>query len=200
MFLTLSCHYNKPHVINYDINGNPIITDEFKITFLNEVLDDTSHINFKRYNDPYIYITNVEGKSYPTKINGTLKYPTITEYLSITLKSKDTAFLRNQIINKLNNQKLINFGFKSINQDKLTTYHFNNNDLKIEYHVSEDSLLKVEKLLKSDGILYLSTPIFNKELNLAYMEAEHGPTGEHLVFEKENNKWVTKLILSEWIK
>lgn len=187
-------------MLNYDSNGNPIITNRFKLDFINEVLDDTSQVNLKWYKNPYIYIKNVEIKNYPIKIKGILKYPSETESLSNHFKSKDTVFIRNQISNKLQNQNLIDYGLKSVNQDKLTNYKFDDNGLEIEYLVSEDSILKVEKLLKSDGILYLSTPIFNKKLNLAYMETEHGPTGEHLVFEKKNNKWVTKSILSQWIR
>jgi hypothetical protein len=54
--------------------------------------------------------------------------------------------------------------------------------------------------MKKDGMLYLSGPIFNEKLNLAYLEIEHGVTGDYIIFENKAGEWITKSVINSWIR
>ncbi|MFC4740221.1 hypothetical protein ACFO3U_09480 [Flavobacterium ponti] len=49
-------------------------------------------------------------------------------------------------------------------------------------------------------LLTISKPLFNKQQNLAYIRFQRGFGGETVLFEKKNNKWKFKEILSSWVE
>jgi hypothetical protein len=199
--LSLSCKKNKDELINYDSNGNPIITKKYKLDFITEVLDDTSNINVRGYKNPYLFITSIATKHHiPIKLNDSLRFLKQIEYLSLHLETKDSLFIKNQLSNKIGIERIKKLGFKTVNWDNLINYHFDDEDKNIEYLVSEDSISKIENLMKKDGILYLSGPIFNEKLNLAYIEVDHGVTGKSILFEKKSDDWKTKAVINSWIR
>lgn len=183
-----------------DNEGKPIITNQFKFDFINKILKDTSQLNMNLYNESFIFMLNLDKKVYNVKNDLSIKHLNEIQFLSLHLKSNDTIFIRKQLLENIENEDLIKSGIKSLNWDELIDYHFDDNDLDIEYFVSQDSINKVETLLKDKGILYLSTPIFNSDLNLAYLEMEHGVTGESIIFARKHNRWITKYVTNEWIR
>ncbi|WP_299275732.1 hypothetical protein [uncultured Psychroserpens sp.] len=200
LLLLYSCNNTHRDQLDFDEYRKPIVSNNFKLDFLKVILEDTSQVKPKWYKDPYIFISNIEKKDDPTKIDTTLKFLNEVEYLSFHLRTEDTSFIKHQLNNKIVTEDLIDYGFKTVNWTNLVDYHFENTDLDTEYFVSKDSIETIENLLKENGILYLSSPVFNNKLNLAYIETSHGITGEHILFEKKNDKWITKLVISQWIK
>lgn len=200
MITTYSCNKKKNLGLELDNEVKPIITNQFKIDFINKILKDTSQLNMNLYNESFIFMLNLDKKVYTVKNNLSIKHLNEIQFLSLHLKSNDTIFIRKQLLENIENEDLIKSGIKSLNWDELIDYHFDDNDLDIEYFVSQDSINKVETLLKDKGILYLSTPIFNSDLNLAYLEMEHGVTGESIIFARKHNRWITKYVTNEWIR
>lgn len=200
LITTYSCNKKKNLGLELDNEVKPIITNQFKIDFINKILKDTSQLNMNLYNESFIFMLNLDKKVYTVKNNLSIKHLNEIQFLSLHLKSNDTIFIRKQLLENIENEDLIKSGIKSLNWDELIDYHFDDNDLDIEYFVSQDSINKVETLLKDKGILYLSTPIFNSDLNLAYLEMEHGVTGESIIFARKHNRWITKYVTNEWIR
>ena len=195
----MSCEKKKAE-LDYNENGFPIITNSFKLDFIKEFLNDTSLAKYKRYSEPYVFMVNDDNKIYTIKENSKIQNLTKTDYISLKLKIQDISFIYEQLSEDLKNENLIAHGLRSLNWDKLVDYHFENTNLGIEYFVSQDSIAKVEESLKDNGILYLSTPIFNKTLDLAFMDIEGSVTGETIIFKKIEDRWSVKEITNEWIR
>ncbi|WP_417871043.1 hypothetical protein [Winogradskyella sp.] len=195
----LSCEKKKAE-LDYNENGFPIITNSFKLDFIKEFLNDTSLAKYKRYSEPYVFMVNDDNKIYTITENSKIQNLTKTDYISLKLKIQDISFIYEQLSEDLKNENLIAHGLRSLNWDKLVDYHFENTNLGIEYFVSQDSIAKVEESLKDNGILYLSTPIFNKTLDLAFMDIEGSVTGETIIFKKIEDRWSVKEITNEWIR
>jgi len=195
----LSCEKKKAELY-YNENGFPIITNSFKLDFIKEFLNDTSLAKYKRYSEPYVFMVNDDNKIYTITENSKIQNLTKTDYISLKLKIQDISFIYEQLSEDLKNENLIAHGLRSLNWDKLIDYHFENTNLGIEYFVSQDSIAKVEESLKDNGILYLSTPIFNKTLDLAFMDIEGSITGETIIFKKIEDRWSVKEITNEWIR
>lgn len=195
----LSCEKKKTE-LDYNENGFPIITNSFKLDFIKEFLNDTSLTKYKRYSEPYVFMVNDDNKIYTITENSKIQNLKKTDYISLKLKIQDFSFINEQLSEDLKNENLIAHGLRSLNWDKLVDYHFENTNLGIEYFVSQDSIAKVEESLKDNGILYLSTPIFNKTLDLAFMDIEGSVTGETIIFKKIEDRWSVKEITNEWIR
>ncbi|MEF3077501.1 hypothetical protein [Winogradskyella poriferorum] len=195
----MSCEKKKAELY-YNENGFPIITNSFKLDFIKEFLNDTSLAKYKRYSEPYVFMVNDDNKIYTITENSKIQNLTKTDYISLKLKIQDISFIYEQLSEDLKNENLIAHGLRSLNWDKLIDYHFENTNLGIEYFVSQDSIAKVEESLKDNGILYLSTPIFNKTLDLAFMDIEGSITGETIIFKKIEDRWSVKEITNEWIR
>ncbi|WP_299096432.1 hypothetical protein [uncultured Winogradskyella sp.] len=195
----MSCEKKKAE-LDYNENGFPIITNSFKLDFIKEFLNDTSLAKYKRYSEPYVFMVNDDNKIYTITENSKIQNLTKTDYISLKLKIQDISFIYEQLSEDLKNENLIAHGLRSLNWDKLVDYHFENTNLGIEYFVSQDSIAKVEESLKDNGILYLSTPIFNKTLDLAFMDIEGSVTGETIIFKKIEDRWSVKEITNEWIR
>lgn len=195
----MSCEKKKAE-LDYNENGFPIITNSFKLDFIKEFLNDTSLAKYKRYSEPYVFMVNDDNKIYTITENSKIQNLTKTDYISLKLKIQDISFIYEQLSEDLKNENIIAHGLRSLNWDKLVDYHFENTNLGIEYFVSQDSIAKVEESLKDNGILYLSTPIFNKTLDLAFMDIEGSVTGETIIFKKIEDRWSVKEITNEWIR
>jgi hypothetical protein len=195
----LSCEKKKAE-LDYNENGFPIITNSFKLDFIKEFLNDTSLAKYKRYSEPYVFMVNDDNKIYTITESSKIQNLTKTDYISLKLKIQDISFINEQLSEDLKNENLIAHGLRSLNWDKLVDYHFENTNLGIEYFVSQDSIAKVEESLKDNGILYLSTPVFNETLDLAFIDIEGSVTGETIIFKKIEDRWSVKEITNEWIR
>jgi len=190
---------------NYKIiDGNIIdidnlLTSDFKLNFLNKILSDT--IDLKIIDSKRILISDYPKMSPPILnwyTNGEELAPPIrvthSQLISKYLKEKDTLFIQKQFRDN-----------KKLNLSELTKYGFKMFDLK--NHQKSDSLYKLIRKhykkvgLKNYGDLFLiSKPIFNKQLNSAYLRVQYGVTGYTYEIKKVNGKWEKKIELLSWIE
>lgn len=174
------------------------ITDEFKLEFLTQILSDSSKSRLLL--DKRELISNLPAKV-PPQLPIDPKNPNQTishfEFISDTLKINDIDFVRKQFReNKdFDISRLEKNGFKVIDVEKY-----------IENEIQWDSIDKIaekyyeeNKMIYSYSFLQITKPIFNKELNLAYVRFSHGSGGMTRIYEKQNGIWRMKYQFDEWI-
>lgn len=175
------------------------INDEFKLDFLNQILSDSS--KSRLLFDKKELISNLSINIPPT-LPKDIKNPKQTishsEFISDTLRINDTDFVKGQF--KKN---------KDFDISKIKQYGFNIIDIKqyTENEIAWDSINNIaEKYYKKNSleniysILYITKPIFNKELNLAYVRIRQGSGGMTRIYEKQNEIWKVKYELDEWVE
>lgn len=173
------------------------IKSEDKIDFLNEILSDT--INLKIINSKNQLISNYPFFP-PPRLPMDEKNPTHSishyEYISDTLKIDDISFVRKQAKSN-NNFKLdllSHYGFKILDVEtyfKQKISHDSVREIAHEYNKKHDNV---------HSFLVISKPIFNKDMNLAYIRLMQGYGGETVILEKRNGKWMKKNVIDDWIE
>lgn len=180
-------------MLNYDSNRNPIITEKFKLEFLNEVLKDSIILRGK-YQNALIFnkeITNTE-RLVRSKIKGKVETKSDIQIISLTLNEKDTSFVYNQYLDKeFNIENLKPFGYKVIDWKNIRkNIYIGDSLVEEQVFVAKDSLDNIYHYLEKNSSISLSKPIFNKLLNKAYIEVDFSYYhGSGYLFEKTNNMW-----------
>ncbi len=175
------------------------ITNEFKLDFLTQILSDSS--NSRLLFDKRELISNwpillppqlpIDPKKRTRKISH-------FEFISDTLKINDIEFVREQFRENedFNISKLEKNGFKIIDVEK-----FREN--KIEWdsiHKIAKKYYEENKMIDFYSFLNITKPIFNKELNLAYVRIRYGSGGMTRIYEKQNGIWRMKYKFDEWVE
>jgi len=184
--------------IEKKIVETPIITNEFKLEFLNDILNNKNDsLIYPFEKEPYIdywpYKNN--GNRHDIRLNKIVgRDANFVEYLDFIFKENDTSYISNQLKSN-KNLKISNlsmFGHKSI--DWNTIRYFDRNDRKINI-VSEDSIERLISTIKESGQLNLSKLVFNKKLNKAYISINYyGRVTTEVFYHKENEKWIAKKV------
>ena len=201
--MSLSCKNSENEILNNtdnaEIENIPIITNKFKIEFLNEILKDTSIYNLRHYKNPYIFQHSYyRDETRPNVKNGHLENISLSKFISIYLKIKDTSFVSKQLdsLNIMDMGKLKDYGFKFIDWEKLKKYNYTTESLIVENLVSNDSIEKLEKAIEVDKIIWLTKPVFNKRVNKAYIEVGNSIYWSNaLLYEKKKDKWVFNKVI-----
>ncbi|MFB9054621.1 hypothetical protein ACFFVB_16150 [Formosa undariae] len=175
------------------------ITDEFKLEFLTQILSDSSKTRIL-FNKKEL-ISNLSINIPPT-LPVDLKNPKQTishsEFISDTLKINDIDFVKGQF------QKNKDFDISKIKE-----YGFNVIDIKkyTDNEIEWDSINKIAEKYYAENsleniysVLYITKPIFNKELNLAYVRIRQGSGGMTRIYEKKNRIWKLKYELDNWVE
>lgn len=190
VFIFISCK-KEPH-------KDKSISDKFKLEFMNEIFSDS--LNQRYFFKNKSLISNFPAIS-PIDPSNDIQYPeielnSVIKYISHYLKTKDTLFILQQIRQN-----------KNFNYDQLTNYDYNLFDYKncINNHIKLDSIYKLVAIeckkfnFKSkSSIIFVSTPIFNKELNLAFIRFRDFGGGESVIFKKNKNKWEFQQKIEIW--
>lgn len=175
------------------------ITDEFKLEFLTQILSDNSKTRIL-FNKKEL-ISNLSINIPPT-LPVDLKNPKQTishsEFISDTLKINDIDFVKGQF------QKNKDFDISKIKE-----YGFNVIDIKkyTDNEIEWDSINKIAEKYYAENsleniysVLHITKPIFNKELNLAYVRIRQGSGGMTRIYEKKNGIWKLKYELDNWVE
>jgi hypothetical protein len=174
------------------------IENEVKAEFLNEILSDT--INLKLLPDQNIMISDFNFlPNFPQSvpINGEYAKVTEIEFLSHHLKENDTVFIKRQIkSNKdFNLTDLSKFGYRILNTSEL---------LKNGNSVYELSSIVLKNQTETDTLyngyfMLIDKPIFNKDLDKAYLSVNGLHSGTEYIFTKENGSW-SKNEIGSWVE
>jgi len=161
------------------------LNEKFKLDFLSQILSDST--DFKLLKKPNRFISNYFDLS-PQFENDSLII-SHSEYISQILEINDVDFVKEQI--KQN---------ENFNYDKLADYGFNILDVKglIEKGVTGQKIINYTEEKNNYGLLMISVPIFNKDLNRAYIRL-YDFEGETIVFERINNKWKIKDRIDKYV-
>jgi hypothetical protein len=170
------------------------ITNEFRLQFLNEILSDT--VNIKLLNSKNDLISNRNSLPPPSFENSSVNKE--SHYISELLEIRDTLFVQKQF--ELNPtfsfDDLSKFGFNVFDVNSMHKsgkgYYSVLNEVNLYY--------KGCKECKSDCLLVLSKPIFNKNRNKAYLRYGCGSDGRTLIFSKENNVWEIEKEIDIWVE
>jgi len=182
-----SCNFQQERICNDKI----AISDSIRINFLNQILSDTSKSSlfFNKNN----YITNVPAFPPPylpiSKFNPKRSI-THTKYISMLLNETDSCFIKKQ------RKENLNFRF-----EELGKYNFKILDVKTMQSngLRIDSILSYTKAHGEYGFLSITPPIFNKEIDRAYVRIAYFG-GETIIFKKVRGKWIKEKSLDVWIE
>ncbi|CAL2101522.1 conserved protein of unknown function [Tenacibaculum sp. 190130A14a] len=175
------------------------ITDEFKLEFLTQILLDSS--KSRLLFDKRELISNLPAMvppKLPIDPNSSSRTISHSEFISDTLKINDIDFVRKQFReNKdFDISTIGKNGFKVIDVEKYR-----------ENEVQWDSINKIadkyyeeNKMIDFYSFLHITKPIFNKELNLAYVRISLGFGGMTRIYEKQNGIWQMKYEFDNWIE
>jgi len=191
----------KSHRSDVKIHNLELTTfnDSVKLEFLNQILSDTSKT--KLIFDKKELISNIPSlvpPILPIDINNPKKTISHANFISDTLKINDIEFVKNQMVEN-----------KQFDLSRISELGFNIIDIKAhsKQGISLDSIDKLaekyyieNKIPKYSSILYISKPIFNKELNLAYIRIRHGSGGKTRMYEKLDERWNLKYEFGEWVE
>lgn len=203
ILLSFSCknsEANKPilYIEEKEIE-TPIITDEFKLKFLNDILSNKNDsLLFPIEKEPYI-------NYWPYKYNGNRndirlnvivgKDANFVEYLDFIFKEKDTTYISNQLKSNKNLKisNLSKFGHKSI--DWNTIWYFDKNNKRVNI-VSEDSIKRLYSEIKTSDQINLSKLVFNKKLDKAHISINYYVRHtKEVLYTKENGRWKAEKVL-----
>lgn len=172
-----------------------VITDKFKLEFLNEILSDTTELKILYTKSQLISNAGFGGMTPPfLPINPKNSRKTIShmKFISDSLKVADTMFIRNQILDNVN-----------LDLNQLENYGFKVFDLKSKLENNEPYTAIIDSInegTENYGILKFNKPIFNKDKNLAYLMVEQGSGGETLILELVDGKWKKKNQFGDWVE
>lgn len=168
------------------------ISDEYKLEFLNEILRDTSFSFTEKdmiSNYPLLTPMLHKGNSFVSE--------SPAERIAKWLIMSDTTYVKSQAkknknldLKKLEEYGLSVFDYKALVKDSIPYS-------KIRETIRSENIKR--NLNEYQGLINVSKPIFNKDLNLAYIRFGGGCTGEpQYIFEKKQNGW-EKHNLDHWI-
>ena len=175
------------------------ITDEFKLEFLTQILSDSS--KSRLLYDKRELISNLPAMvppQLPIDPNNSSRTISHFEFISDTLKINDIDFVRKQFIeNKdFDISTIEKNGFKVIDVEK-----YRENEIQWDsINKIADKYYEENKMIDFYSFLHITKPIFNKELNLAYVRFRHGSGGMTRIYEKQNGIWEMKYEFDEWIE
>ena len=170
---------------------NIVISDSIRIDFFNQILSDTTKFNL--YFNRKEFISNIPllpPPYLPTSKSNSKRSITEAKYISILLNEPDSLFIKKQ------RKENLNFHF-----EELSRYNFKILDVKdmLKNGVGRDSILNYTKANGEYGFLSITPPIFNKEVDRAYVRVAYFG-GETIIFKRINNKWIKEKSLDEWIE
>jgi hypothetical protein len=175
------------------------ISEQFKLEFLNEILSDTIDIKIIESKEQLISNSPTIPPPFYLEINP--ENPKVTfsfaKFISDTLKIYDTTFVKNQSKsnNSLNLNELTKYGFRIFDMESAINEQKENGYFLIDSKI--DSLNKGKNSYK---YLSITKPIFNKELNLAFIRVAQGYGGNTIILKKENGKWKRKYTVGGWVE
>ncbi|WP_452221690.1 hypothetical protein [Lacinutrix salivirga] len=200
--MSFSCKKEKEEVVVEEI-VTPIITEEFKINFLNDILSnkEDEYLYPYEYKNPYLMFqtfeyTGNEDVIYHKKMG---KPSTFPEFINSYFKSTDTTFIINQLKGNLTLDvyQLSEKGYNIVDWDKIINYDDNYKEIKL---VSNDSIKKLRDDYEREGQLMLGKPIFNKKLNKAHISMGYFMShGFDIIYKKENDNWVFEKTIMEYV-
>ncbi|RBW62500.1 hypothetical protein DS884_02550 [Tenacibaculum sp. E3R01] len=120
------------------------------------------------------------------------------EFISDTLKINDIDFVRKQVRENKNFDisTIEKNGFKVIDVEK-----YRENEIQWDsINKIADKYYEENKMIDFYSFLHVTKPIFNKELNLAYVRFRSGSGGMTRIYEKQNGIWQMKYEFDEWIE
>ncbi|WP_152973285.1 hypothetical protein [Lacinutrix mariniflava] len=201
ILLISSCKEEKQQTV--EEVERPIITDKFKLEFLNDILSnkEDEYLYPYDYKKPYLMFNSIEykGNKDVAYIAALGKPSTLPEYVNHFFKENDTVYIINQIKDNynLNVFQLSKYGHNIIDWSKVRYTDKNSKEVRL---ISEDSIQKLITDNEKEGQLMLSKPIFNKKLNKAYVSVGYFMShGYDLLYVKENSNWKFVKILNQYV-
>ncbi|WP_152971425.1 hypothetical protein [Lacinutrix algicola] len=201
ILLISSCNEEKQQTL--EEVERPIITDKFKLKFLNDILSnkEDEYLYPYDYKKPYLMFNSIEykGNKDVAYIAALGKPSTLPEYINHFFKENDTTYIINQIKDNknLNVFQLSKYGHNIIDWSKVRYTDKNRKEVRL---ISEDSIQKLVTDNEKEGQLMLSKPIFNKKLNKAYVSVSYFMShGYDLLYVKENSNWKFVKILNQYV-
>lgn len=205
ILLSFSCKNSeakKPILtIEEKIVETPVITNEFRLEFLNEILSNKNDSLLYPYEkEPFInyWPYKNSGNRNDIRLNMIVgKDVNFVEYLDFIFKDKDTTFIFNQL-NSNKNFKIFNLskhGHKSI--DWNTIWYFDKNNKRVNV-ISEDSIRSLYSEIKVSDQLNLSKLVFNKKLDRAYISINYYMRHtKEILYIKKNGRWKAEKVFIE---
>lgn len=172
-----------------------VITNQFKLEFLNQVLSDTTELKILTTKGQLISNAGFGGMVPPfLPVDPKNQRKTVShwKFISDNLNVSDTVFIKNQVSDN-----------KNLNLNELGKFGFNVFDLKSKLKNNEPFMSEIDSIndgTENYGILKFSKPIFNKDKNLAYLMLEQGSGGNTIILEFVDGKWKKKTQLADWVE
>ncbi|MDA0176213.1 hypothetical protein OOZ35_01775 [Mesoflavibacter profundi] len=180
-------------------NNTDLISNKFKIDFLVQILSDTTES--KLLNDKRELVSNftiVVPPSLPIDPINKNKSINLSQYISDTLNINDIEFVKQQFIDnkRFSFNQLSNKGFNVIDIEK----YYSNNIKWDSINKIASNYYKKENMKKYFSYLSITKPIFNRELNLAYVRIRLGSGGMSRIYKKVNGTWDVKYEFDEYVE
>ncbi len=174
------------------------LTDSYKLEFLNQILSDSTKNRVLENKDELI--SNIIILPPPVTLidfENSNKTPKHTEFiahkLNIDVKLVESQMQSNKSFDFL---KLRDFNYNILD---IRSYA-NANNLVDSLHKITKNYYKNQSLNNNLSLLNISVPIFNKELNLAYIRLRKEAGGRSIIYKKVENKWFIKEQFNEWVE
>lgn len=180
-----------------------IITEEFKLEFLNDILNNKKDKLLFPYEDKnptitYESLEEIEYKGIKEAIYQQIvgKPSTLPEYINFLFKENDSIFIIKQLKNNkdFKAHKLSKHGYYYIDSKKDNYYDKGYSRIN---SLSNDSIQKILSYRKKHRQLILYNLIFNKKLNKAYISIYYpGNYSIDLIYINQKNKWHSEKVLT----
>ncbi|MDC9722427.1 MAG: hypothetical protein PSN34_06595 [Urechidicola sp.] len=186
--------------ISCDEQTEVLITNSDRIDFLVEILSDTTELKIIKSKDQLISNHASLIKPFFWTIdkddNIEVYSGSVIKYISDSLRVNDTIFIKEQIKQNryFDMDKLESYGFRIFDNK------YYNEHPEIDWQTRNDMIDSLNIGKKSYRVLHISKPIFNKSFDLAFIRTRHGPSGQSLILEKKDQKWIKKNILSSYVE
>jgi len=197
--ILINCNGKSKSKTDIDVLIKTEITNNFKLEFLNQILSDSSET--KLIYDKKELISNhplLPPSFLSLDLENLTQSISHADFISETLNVFDVDFIEKQFAKN-----------KQFDLSKISKFGFNVIDIRsyMESGVKLDSITKIAKkyyeknnIKNYSRVFYITKPIFNKELNLAYIRIGHGPSGMTLIYERRNNTWNQKYKIDKWVE
>lgn len=178
-----------------DTRENIVISNAFKLEFLNKILSDTTELKILNNKNQLISNAGFGGMTppwLPKDPENPRKTISHWKFISDNLKVNDTTFIRNQVLDNIN-----------LDLNELEKYGFKVFDLKSKLENNEPFTAIIDSINQGTpnySVLKFNKPIFNKEKNLAYLMVEQGSGGHTLILEFVDGKWKKKNQIYDWVE
>lgn len=180
-------------------SNSELINNEFKIDFLVQILSDTTES--KLLNDKRELVSNftmVVPPNLPIDSINKNKSIKLSQYISDTLNINDIEFVKQQFINnkRFSFNQLSNKGFNVIDIEK----YYTNNIKWDSINKIVSNYYKKNNMINHFSYLTLTKPIFNRDLNLAYVRIRLGSGGMSRIYQNVNGTWNVKYEFDEYVE